>query len=87
MWLINNSWYEYSANEKIKLNNYKRLELTRVKRLIEQMKTYNEVNSKLNEMTHGKYQRNLIVSIILIVLYTSMYFYFILILFSYLMVL
>lgn len=51
------------------------------------MKTYNEVNSKSNEITYGKYQRNLIVSIILIVLYTSMYFYFIFILFSYLMAL
>lgn len=61
--------------------------MTRVKKLIEQMKTYNEVNSKLNEISYGKYQRNLIVSIILIVLYTSMYFYFILILFSYPMVL
>lgn len=61
--------------------------MTKNKRSIEQMKTYNEVNSKLNKVTYGIYQRNLIVSIILIVLYTSMCFYLILILFSYLMIL
>ncbi|XP_027840043.1 uncharacterized protein LOC114121783 isoform X1 [Aphis gossypii] len=83
LWLINNSWYEYSANEKIKLNNYKRLELTKEKRLIEQMKTYNEGNSKLNKVTYGIYQRNLIVSIILIVLYTIILLYSWMILISY----
>jgi len=72
----------------MELNNYKRLELTTVKQLIEQMKTNNEVNTKLHETRVTlEEQRNIILSIILMFAYTSMYFIFILILFNHLIIL
>jgi hypothetical protein len=76
------------VNEKMKLNNYKRLELTTVKQLIEQMNTNNEVNTKLHETRVTlEEQRNIILSVILMFAYTSMYFIFILILFNHLIIL
>ncbi|XP_026805728.1 uncharacterized protein LOC113548842 [Rhopalosiphum maidis] len=78
LWLINNSWHElkYSVNENIKLNNYKRLELTTVKQLIEQMKTNNEVNTKLHETRVTlEEQRNIILSVILMFAYTIILLY------------
>ncbi|XP_025195445.1 uncharacterized protein LOC112594708 [Melanaphis sacchari] len=87
LWLINNSWYElkYNANEEVKLNNNKRLKLTEVKRLIEQMKTNNEINIKHNE-TRGttKNQWSMILSTLLIILYTIILLYSWMILISYL---
>jgi uncharacterized membrane protein YqjE len=72
----------------MKLNNYKRLELTTVKQLIEQMNTNNEVNTKLHETRVTlEEQRNIILSVILMFAYTSMYFIFILILFNHLIIL
>ncbi|XP_022160403.1 uncharacterized protein LOC111026607 [Myzus persicae] len=84
LWLINNSWYEFkhSANGKNKTNNFKGL--AKVKPLIEQLGGYNEIVSTFNEtrMTPEN-QRNLILSVILIIVYTIILLYSWAILFSY----
>eukprot|EP00102_Acyrthosiphon_pisum_P016918 XP_008188060.1 PREDICTED: uncharacterized protein LOC100570572 isoform X2 [Acyrthosiphon pisum] len=86
LWLINNSGYElkHSANEKKNSSNYKGLELTRVKPLIEQMEANNDTISTFNEARMAQInQRNLILSVILTIMYTIVLLYSWAILFSY----
>jgi len=74
---MNNSWYElkHISVEKYKSNNYKGLELEKVKLLIEQNKTNNEIISTFNETSMTPENLwNLISSVILTILYTSVYF-------------
>jgi len=83
---MNNSWYELKqiAIEKNKANNYKGTELAKAKLLKKKKKTNHKIITTFNETSMTpENQRNLISSVILIVLYTSVYFICILLSFNY----
>lgn len=74
---MNNSWYElkHIEIEKNKANDFKGLALAKVKLLIGKKDNNNEIFTTYNETSMTpENQRNLISSVILIILYTSVYF-------------